>query len=78
MPTQIITTDDLKEFKEELLQDIKKLFKLKEDKELLNLVAKDEILKPLLFKGEGYHIIVKEENVKTVLKRLESFGYYND
>lgn len=54
------------------------VFKLKEDKELLNLVAKDEILKPLLFKGEGYHIIVKEENVKTVLKRLESFGYYND
>lgn len=31
MPTQIITTDDLKEFKEELLQDIKKLFKIKED-----------------------------------------------
>ena len=54
------------------------VFKLKEDKELLNLVAKDEILKPLLFKGEGYHIIMKEENVKTVLKRLESFGYYND
>lgn len=54
------------------------VFKLKEDKELINLVAKDEILKPLLFKGEGYHIIVKDENVKTVLKRLESFGYYND
>ena len=54
------------------------VFKLKEDKELLNLVAKDEVLKPLLFKGEGYHIIVKEENLKTVLKRLESFGYYND
>jgi hypothetical protein len=54
------------------------VLELVEDKELLNLVAKDEILKPLLFKGEGYHIIVKEENVKTVLKRLESFGYYND
>lgn len=54
------------------------VFKLKEDKELINLIAKDEVLKPLLFKGENYHIIVKEENVKTVLKRLESFGYYND
>jgi len=27
MPTQIITTDDLREFKIELLDDIKKLFK---------------------------------------------------
>lgn len=54
------------------------VFKLKEDKELINLVARDEILKDIVFKAEGYHIIIKEENIKTVLKRLESFGYYND
>ena len=49
-----------------------------EDKELINLVARDEILKDIVFKAEGYHVIIKEENIKTVLKRLESFGYYND
>jgi hypothetical protein len=54
------------------------VFKLKEDKELINLVARDEILKDIVFKAEGYHVIIKEENIKTVLKRLESFGYYND
>ena len=29
MPAQIITTDDLREFKDELLDDIKKLLKIK-------------------------------------------------
>ncbi len=31
MPTEIITTDDLREFRLELLDDIKKLLKLSED-----------------------------------------------
>lgn len=31
MPTQIITTDDLREFKMELLEDIKDLLKMKAD-----------------------------------------------
>ena len=35
---------------------------LKEDKELINLVARDEILKDIVFKAEGYHVIIKEEN----------------
>jgi hypothetical protein len=55
-----------------------KIFKLKEDKELINIVAKDEILRKHIFKAEGFYILVQEEHVKTVLKRLENFGYFNN
>lgn len=55
-----------------------KVFKLKEDKELINIVAKDEELRKYIFKAEGFYMLVPEEHVKTVLKRLENFGYFND
>lgn len=55
-----------------------RVFKLKEDKELINIVAKDEILRKHIFKAEGFYMLVQEEHVKTVLKRLENFGYFNN
>lgn len=54
------------------------VFKLKDDKCLLDLIVKDSVIKDLIYKAEGYHIVIQKDNVKTLLKRLESFGYYND
>lgn len=54
------------------------VFKLKDDKNLLDLIVKDTVIKDLIYKAEGYHIVIQKDNVKTLLKRLESFGYYND
>jgi hypothetical protein len=55
-----------------------RVFKLKEDRELINIVAKDEVLREYILKAEGFYIIVPEEHTKTVLKRLENFGYFNE
>ncbi len=55
-----------------------KVFKLREDRELINIVAKDEELRKYILKAEDFYIIVPEEHTKTVLKRLENFGYFNE
>ncbi|MBG7631085.1 MAG: helix-turn-helix domain-containing protein [Bacteroidetes bacterium] len=47
MPTQIITTDDLREFKTELLDDIKKLLKISADIRNKKYLKSAEIMKML-------------------------------
>ena len=47
MPTQIITTDDLKEFRLELLNDIKNLLKLSADIRNKKYLKSGEIMKML-------------------------------
>ena len=47
MPTQIITTDDLREFKIELLDDIKKLLKIRADMANKRYLKSQELMKIL-------------------------------
>lgn len=52
-----------------------KVIKLSNDAELINLVVKDDIIKKLILKAEGYYILVKDENLKELLKRFRMLGY---
>lgn len=60
-----------------LVEDMQ-ILKLKEDKELIKTVASDDVLKKLIYKAEGFYILVKKDNLKTVMKRLREFGYLNE
>lgn len=83
-------TDKLPKIWEEFFEEIKNkvnlinpvpkmnVFKIAENRELINIIAKDEILKKYILKAEGFYILVPEEDTKVVIKRLESFGYFNE
>lgn len=52
------------------------VFRLQEkDRELAGLIARDEILKGLVIKAEGFHIILQKRNLSRFKNRLKSFGY---
>ncbi|WP_114781399.1 hypothetical protein [Botryobacter ruber] len=46
-----------------------------EDKELVALVARDEVLKSLVQKAEEYQVLVKDTDVPKFRARLRQFGY---
>lgn len=54
------------------------VFKLKQNKELISLVARDEVLKGYILKAEDYHILIPSNDIPKVKKRLEEFGYFID
>ncbi|MBF0452097.1 MAG: hypothetical protein HQK75_15455 [Candidatus Magnetomorum sp.] len=54
-----------------------RVFKVKENQELIDLIAKDDFLRQHVLISEEYHIIIKEKNIKNVQKRLEDFGFFN-
>ena len=54
------------------------VYRLKENNELISLVARDDILKKYILKAEGYHILVESTNLPKIKKRLEEFGYFID
>ena len=54
------------------------VFSLPENKELIALFARDEVLKKHVFKAEGFHILIEQKNISKVKKRLEEFGYFID
>jgi hypothetical protein len=45
------------------------------NKELISLIARDEVLKKLCIKAEEYHLLVKNSDMNAFRKRLEKFGY---
>lgn len=51
------------------------VYKIADNKELIRLIAKDEVLKKYILKAEDYHIVISKSNFPIVKKRLESFGY---
>jgi hypothetical protein len=53
------------------------VFKLKEHPELIELMARDEVLQKYILKAEGYHVLISARNLYKVKKRLEAFGYFN-
>jgi len=54
------------------------VFKLKPNKDLIALIARDEVLKRYTLKAEDYHILIEEKHISKVKKRLEKFGYFID
>ncbi|MCP4347179.1 MAG: hypothetical protein GY795_16835 [Desulfobacterales bacterium] len=54
------------------------VYKLKQNRELVSLFAKDAVLKEYVMKAENYHIVVDSKHVNKVKKRLEEFGYFID
>ena len=51
------------------------IYKLSNNKELLQLIVKDPVLKKNILKVENYHIAIENDNFYIVKKRIESFGY---
>lgn len=54
------------------------VYKLKEEPELISIVAKNEEIKKLIFKAEGYHILVEKKNLNKLKKALAENGYFSD
>jgi hypothetical protein len=52
------------------------VLKLKNDKELIKIITKDERFKPLMLKGEDFHLLIKSENVTEVVSLFKEHGYY--
>lgn len=50
-------------------------FHLKEDKDLLILLSREERLKKLIIRAEDYHIIVKKKNMALLRNNLKEYGY---
>lgn len=57
------------------LQDSMCVYKIADNKELINLIAKDEVLKRYILKVENYHIALRKNDFSYVKKRLETLGY---
>jgi len=53
-----------------------RIFKLKDNEELIDLIAKDDVLRHNVLMAEDFHILVLEDNVDIVQKRLEKFGFF--
>ncbi|MEW6620567.1 MAG: hypothetical protein AB1422_14720 [bacterium] len=54
------------------------VYRLKKDKELISLIATDEVLKKYILKAEDYCILIDKSNLGKVKKRLREFGYLID
>ncbi len=52
------------------------VLKLKNDKDLIKTITRDERFKPLMLKGEDYHLLVKTENVSEIISLFKEHGYY--
>ncbi|OQY42612.1 MAG: hypothetical protein B6227_01750 [Fusobacteriia bacterium 4572_74] len=55
-----------------------KVFKVKQDKEFFKILATESKLKEYILKAEGFHILIKEENVCKVKTILSKYGYFNE
>ena len=52
------------------------VFQLKNQTELITLMAQDEILQKFIMKAEDYHVLIPAKHLNTVKKRLEKFGFF--
>ncbi len=60
----------------EELQEIR-IFKIPEaNTKLVHLIARDQSLKKLVIKAEGYHVLISKEHYSKFKKRLQEFGYF--
>lgn len=59
------------------LVDEYKIIKLKEDKELFEIILKDKNIKNKILKAENYHILIKKEDISEFSNLLKEHGYFN-
>jgi len=52
------------------------VYKLNPSRELISLIATDAVLKKYIRKAEDYHIVVENQHIGKVKKRLQSFGFF--
>ena len=65
-----------KKFNSVKIEDDYVILKLEDNKELIQTVIKDSRFKKLSLKAEEYHLLVKKENLKEVIKIFSEYGYY--
>ena len=65
-----------KKFNSVKIEDDYIVLKLKNNKELIQTVIRDKRFKNLALKGEEYHLLVKRENLKELIKIFSEYGYY--
>jgi hypothetical protein len=54
------------------------VFKIEPERELVELISRDEVLRKCVIKAENFRILIETQNLKKVKKRLEEFGYFID
>ena len=54
------------------------VFQLRPDPTLLDLMARDSVLKKYILKAEKHHIIIRNRNLSHVKRRLAELGYFWD
>ncbi|MBU0701798.1 hypothetical protein KKE26_11010 [bacterium] len=54
------------------------VYNLTPDKELISILATDEILKKYILKAENYRVLIKTAHINKVKKRLGELGYFVD
>lgn len=54
------------------------VFKIEPERELIELISRDEVLRKKVVKAENFRIIIAAKDLRTVKKRLEEFGYFID
>ena len=52
------------------------IFKLEDNKDLIQAIIKDARFKKIALKAENYHLLVLKENVKELIRLLAEYGYY--
>jgi hypothetical protein len=71
--------DDIRSKKDPLEEKMDlHVFKVKDNQELIELIARDEILRKLVLIAEDYHILIPEIHIKSVQRRLGDFGFFMD
>ena len=58
------------------IQDDFTVLKLNNNKELIEIFQKEKRFKDLILKCEGYYILVKKENLTSVVELFKEHGYY--
>lgn len=54
-----------------------RVFKIPTDNQaLVRLIARDDTIKKLVVKAEGYHLLITKKNLSKFKKRLQEFGYF--
>lgn len=53
-----------------------RVLKLDQDKNLINIITKEERLSNIILKAEDFHILIKEEDLNTFSNILKEYGYF--
>ena len=52
------------------------VYKIADSVDVLQLIATDPVIKTLVYKAEGYHLLLEKKNLGKLKKRLGELGFY--